>query len=72
MYYGRRMGFDDVSLARLRLRRSEKWTSYPDDVLPAFYAEMDFDPAEPVVRALTQAIENRPLGVSQFFPTANT
>ncbi len=37
-------GFDDVSLARLRERRSERWAAYPADVLPLFYAEMDLAP----------------------------
>ncbi len=49
--------FDNVDLARLRRRRSEKWSSYPADVLPAFVAEMDFDLAPPVKLALQDAID---------------
>jgi cysteine-S-conjugate beta-lyase len=49
--------FENLDLERLRLRRSEKWTTHPRDVLPAFVAEMDFPLAEPVRRALTRAIE---------------
>ncbi|MFJ9560779.1 MalY/PatB family protein [Streptomyces fuscichromogenes] len=45
-----------VSLDQLRLRTSEKWHVYPDDVLPMFVAEMDVLPAEPVARAITDAI----------------
>ncbi len=44
------------SLAKLRRRTSFKWRTYPDDVLPAFVAEMDFDLAEPIKAAVTSAI----------------
>lgn len=33
-----------------------KWRAYPDDVLPLWVAEMDVPLAEPVVRALTEAL----------------
>lgn len=46
----------DVPLAALRERTSEKWRHYPDDVLPLFVAEMDVRPAEPVVRAVHDAL----------------
>jgi len=48
----------DCSLGMLRQRTSEKWRTYPPDVLPAFVAEMDFDPAEQIkdaVRAMLAA-----------------
>ncbi|HZT12319.1 MAG TPA: aminotransferase class I/II-fold pyridoxal phosphate-dependent enzyme, partial [Candidatus Baltobacteraceae bacterium] len=48
--------FDGVSLDELRKRTSEKWTTYPPDVLPAFVAEMDFALAPPLRRALEEAI----------------
>jgi len=44
------------SLPQLRRRRSAKWRTYPPDVLPAFVAEMDFDLAPPIVRAVTDAL----------------
>ena len=47
----------DLSLERLRRRRSVKWSRYPDDVLPAWVAEMDFPLAAPVKQALLAAIE---------------
>jgi cystathionine beta-lyase len=50
------------SLAALRQRKSFKWRAHPDDVLPAFVAEMDFDLAEPVVRAVTGALANSDCG----------
>ena len=37
--------FDDVDVARLRRRRTVKWTLYGPDVLAAWVAEMDFDAA---------------------------
>ncbi|MFK3985093.1 MalY/PatB family protein [Micromonospora sp. NPDC050397] len=45
-----------MSLDELRRRTSEKWRRYPPDVLPLWVAEMDVPLAEPVVRALTEAI----------------
>jgi len=44
------------SLEALRKRKSYKWRTYPDDVLPAFVAEMDFDLAAPIVEAATAAL----------------
>ena len=49
--------FDDLSLDRLRLRRSAKWVTHPDDVLPAWVAELDFELAPPVRDALRSAVE---------------
>ncbi len=54
--------FDDYSLAELRTRRSEKWATYPADVLPAFVAEMDVALAAPIKRALIAAIERGDTG----------
>ncbi|MDX3383860.1 pyridoxal phosphate-dependent aminotransferase [Streptomyces niveiscabiei] len=45
-----------VPLGRLRRRTSMKWRTYPRDVLPMWVAEMDVDLAEPVARALTDAV----------------
>jgi cysteine-S-conjugate beta-lyase len=44
------------SLETLRRRKSFKWRTYPDDVLPAFVAEMDFDLAEPIKEAIRAAV----------------
>jgi cysteine-S-conjugate beta-lyase len=54
--------FDDVSLDALRQRRSEKWRRYPEDVLPAWVAELDFALAPPVHRALADAVERDDTG----------
>ncbi|MGI5211403.1 MalY/PatB family protein [Plantactinospora sp. CA-290183] len=45
-----------LSLADLRRRTSEKWRHYPADVLPVWVAEMDVPLAEPIARAVTDAI----------------
>ncbi|MGP4013106.1 MalY/PatB family protein [Streptomyces sp. 4N124] len=45
-----------LTLDRLRCRTSMKWRTYPDDVLPLWVAEMDVPLAEPVVRAITDAL----------------
>ena len=44
-------------LERLRDRRSVKWRLYGPEVLPAWVAEMDVVPAEPVRRAVREAVE---------------
>ncbi|NUP19296.1 MAG: pyridoxal phosphate-dependent aminotransferase [Streptomyces sp.] len=45
-----------LTLDRLKRRTSMKWRAYPEDVLPLWVAEMDVPVAEPVVRALTEAL----------------
>ena len=56
------MTFDDVALASLRRRRSEKWTAFPADVLPSHIAEMDFGLAAPIEPALVEAVRTGDLG----------
>lgn len=46
-----------LDLDRLRRRTSMKWRTYPEGVLPLWVAEMDVPLAEPVVRAVTGAME---------------
>ncbi|WP_231505184.1 MalY/PatB family protein [Cellulomonas sp. URHE0023] len=48
--------FDTLTLEQLRTRTSEKWRHYPADVLPLFVAEMDVPQAEPVIRAVHDAM----------------
>ncbi len=45
-----------LSLERLRQRTSMKWRRYPEDVLPLWVAEMDVPVAEPVARAIADAV----------------
>ena len=47
---------DVLSLEQLRRRTSMKWRHYRADVLPLWVAEMDVPLAEPIVRAVEQAI----------------
>jgi cystathionine beta-lyase len=49
----------------LRRRRSSKWVTYPDDVLPLFVAETDVEPAPPVRDALVEAVELGDLGYAE-------
>jgi cysteine-S-conjugate beta-lyase len=44
-------------LASLRSRRSAKWQTYPEDVLPLTVAEMDFAVAPEISAALHEAVE---------------
>jgi cystathionine beta-lyase len=45
-----------LSLEQLQHRTSMKWREYPPDVLPLWVAEMDVPLAEPVARAITDAV----------------
>jgi len=58
--------FADVSVAALRRRGTSKWSSYGDDVLAAWVAEMDFPLAAPLRAALHAAIEQ---GGTGYAPT---
>lgn len=46
-----------LTLDALRRRRSEKWLTYPPDVLPLWVAEMDTPLAEPIKAALHAAVD---------------
>ncbi|HUN09104.1 MAG TPA: aminotransferase class I/II-fold pyridoxal phosphate-dependent enzyme [Aggregatilineales bacterium] len=60
-------GYDDIAVDELRQRRSKKWSTYTDDVLPAWIAEMDF-PLSPVIRAaLIAGIDRMQTG---YIPTS--
>ncbi len=54
--------FDEVDLEVLRRRRTVKWSLYGPDVLAAWVAEMDFDVAPPIRRALLDAIDREDFG----------
>ena len=56
------MSLETVRLAELRLRRSEKWNKFPDDVLPSHIAEMDFAVAPPIEDVLVAAVRAGDLG----------
>src|SRR6185503_12091306 len=52
----------DVDLARLRARRTVKWSLHGPDTLAAWVAEMDFDVAPLVRAAITAAVEREDFG----------
>src|SRR5215470_11287383 len=54
--------FDDVDTARLRRRRTVKWSLYGPDVLAAWVAEMDFDTAPAVRAAIVEAVAREDFG----------
>ena len=45
-----------------RRRTSAKWTTYDGDVLPLWVAEMDVDPAPPVLEAVERALRDGDTG----------
>ncbi len=51
-----------LSLEELRRRTSMKWRAYDPDVLPAWVAEMDVLPAEPVAEAIREAVRTGDTG----------
>ena len=53
---------DELDPVRLRSRRSEKWHTYPADVLPAWVAEMDFPPAAAILDELRRFVEGGDVG----------
>jgi cysteine-S-conjugate beta-lyase len=54
--------FDAITEVVLRRRQSAKWKFFAEDVLPAWVAEMDFPLAEPIRRALHDAVAADDLG----------
>jgi cysteine-S-conjugate beta-lyase len=51
-----------LSVESLRARRGIKWRRFPESVLPAWVADMDFGVAEPVQRAVERVVEQRDYG----------
>jgi cystathionine beta-lyase len=56
------MPFDFDKIIDRRQTNSFKWTSYPEDVLPMWVADMDFAAPEPVLDALRRAVNHGVLG----------
>ena len=53
---------EDLNLAELSARSSAKWQTHPAGVLPLWVAEMDVRLAEPVEKALTDAVRRGDTG----------
>jgi cysteine-S-conjugate beta-lyase len=60
--------WDSLTERDLRARRSAKWTAYPEDVLPAWIAEMDFLVAKPVLDEVQRAVAMADFGYAQPAP----
>ncbi|HEX3593042.1 MAG TPA: aminotransferase class I/II-fold pyridoxal phosphate-dependent enzyme [Pseudonocardiaceae bacterium] len=56
----------------LRRRRSAKWHTYPDDVLPLTVAEMDYPLAEPIAAVLHDAVNRSDTGYALPAPDLGT
>lgn len=54
--------FDRFTETELRRRQSAKWRVYPEDVLPAWVAEMDYPIADPIKAVLRAAIDAEDVG----------
>lgn len=54
--------FRTLDLDTLRARGTMKWTRYPEDVLPLWVAESDFDTCPPVQRAVEDAVQRQYFG----------
>jgi cysteine-S-conjugate beta-lyase len=68
---GRPQHHEDLSvegLETLRRRRSVKWHSYPDDVLPLTVAEMDFALAPAISATLHEAVDRSDSGYAMPTP----
>ncbi len=53
---------EDLDPVLLRSRRSEKWHTYPADVLPVWVAEMDFPIAAPIQDELRRFVDSGDVG----------
>ena len=51
-----------VPLSELQSHKSEKWRTFPQDVLPLPVAEMDFPVADPIRRTLSEMVNRSDLG----------
>lgn len=52
----------EIPLSTLRARRGAKWNHYPQDVLPAWVADMDFRVPEPVREAMQRLVDESDFG----------
>jgi cystathionine beta-lyase len=55
-------GATEFDIATLRARRTNKWHKFPEDVLPAWVADMDFGVAPPITAALQRLTDNQEYG----------
>ena len=55
-------------LSELQTHRSEKWRTFPKDILPLPVAEMDFPVADPIRQTLREMIDHSDLGYLGSIP----
>jgi cysteine-S-conjugate beta-lyase len=55
-------GATDFDIATLRARRTNKWHKFPDDVLPAWVADMDFGVAPSIIEAMARLTRDQEYG----------
>src|SRR5580698_1519725 len=55
-------GATDFDIPTLRARRTNKWHKFPDDVLPAWVADMDFGVAPSIAAAMSRLTQNQEYG----------
>ena len=55
-------GATDFDIPTLRARRTNKWHKFPDDVLPAWVADMDFGVAPAIAAALARLTRDQEYG----------
>ncbi len=58
-----RMDFDKI--VDRKNTNSYKWDKYPEDVLPLWVADMDFEVAEPIKKALSRIVDHGVIGYSR-------
>ena len=56
------MPYNFDTIINRRSSNSIKWTKYPEDVLPLWVADMDFQTPQPILNALQIALEGGVLG----------
>jgi cystathionine beta-lyase len=64
--------FRALDLSELQTHRSEKWRTFPKDVLPLPVAEMDFPVADPIRQTLREMIDHSDLGYLGPIPEMGT
>lgn len=63
--------FDEIPLSWLRAKPGVKWSTTEPGVLPAWIADMDFPPPEPVLEAIHRSISTGDLGYPGWLTSAN-
>lgn len=61
-----------LDLSELQTHRSEKWRTFPKEILPLPVAEMDFPVAEPIRQTLREMIDHSDLGYLGSIPEMGT